>query len=202
MTSRNLQSSIASHPFRHATNAEIQTTTGAVSATNAQTYSFVGKGIMSDAQTEPCGNGLVKFVSGGTLEHQTHNRAKWNSRWQPNASKDDMKAPVTFGGHDFGSTPVRPMTAEDMPPPKSASKTPLSDSAEIKDFGGYGTTHVALSDCRAIELRLNECVEALERLRPSHSALCMINKSCQCNSEQKAKHNTINAAIANARKPL
>lgn len=49
-------------------------------------YSLAGKGIMSDAETEPCGNGLVKFVSGGTLEHQTHNRAKWNTRWQPNNS--------------------------------------------------------------------------------------------------------------------
>ncbi|MDE2103686.1 MAG: hypothetical protein KGL39_40990 [Patescibacteria group bacterium] len=47
-------------------------------------YSIAGKGIMSDAEIEPCGNGMVKFVSGGTLEHQTHNRAKWNTRWQPN----------------------------------------------------------------------------------------------------------------------
>ena len=47
-------------------------------------YSLAGKGIMADAETEPCGNGMVKFVSGGTLEHQTRNREKWNTRWQPN----------------------------------------------------------------------------------------------------------------------
>jgi hypothetical protein len=47
-------------------------------------YSHAGKGIMSDVQTEPCGNGLVMFVAGGTLEHQTLNRAKWNTRWQAN----------------------------------------------------------------------------------------------------------------------
>lgn len=39
-------------------------------------------------------------------------------------------------------------------------KTPLTDSALRIDR--YGMEYVAVSDCRAIEERLNACVEALE----------------------------------------
>ena len=72
----------------------------------------------------------------------------------------------------------------------SASETPLSDSSRAVDY--YGIEVVKLSDCRAIERRLNACVDALEDLLEPPAFRHEVFAA-----EQKA-----NEAIANARKPL
>lgn len=70
----------------------------------------------------------------------------------------------------------------------SASKTPLTDGNIITMMR---CEMVHAKDCRAIELRLNECVEALEGI---------INPKTFW--EAKEANRKIKQAIANARKPL
>ena len=80
----------------------------------------------------------------------------------------------------------------------SASETPLTDSKTgYPDCYGKFSRHVwgnyvEASDCRAIERRLNACVDALEDLLEPPAFRHEVFAA-----EQKA-----NEAIANARKPL
>jgi hypothetical protein len=94
----------------------------------------------------------------------------------------------------------------------SASKTPLTDAktydVEVKrgdallcreQYPCGSGDHVSASDCRAIEQRLNECVEALEAITKSERAylngeIPPHGRLERCNKAEKA--------IANARKPL
>ena len=71
----------------------------------------------------------------------------------------------------------------------SQSKTPLSNSARRIDR--YGMEYVSVADCRAIETRLNACVEALE---------CMITAG-DITPNMIAYHDA-QRAIAGSRKPL
>jgi hypothetical protein len=76
----------------------------------------------------------------------------------------------------------------------SASETPLSDASRITAYGeggienGLGFSAVTLKDCRAIELRLRECVEALEEIHTGRFSRQLKDK--------------IEAAITNAGKPV
>jgi hypothetical protein len=69
------------------------------------------------------------------------------------------------------------------------SNTPLTDAARKKtgETPIVSPAFVLASDCRDIELRLNECVEALETITKYTSAFSL----------RKAQE-----AITNARKPL
>jgi hypothetical protein len=77
----------------------------------------------------------------------------------------------------------------------SASETPLTDSIgfiEIYDANGqpYHADLVPADNCRAIELRLRECVEALEELELQYSL------------SKRPAPRMLTRAIANARNPV
>lgn len=70
------------------------------------------------------------------------------------------------------------------------SETPLSDAVAVKrPLIKRPFAYVRVSDCRAIELRLNECVEALERYVDDGYGV-------------ESKRRQAQRAIANARMPL
>lgn len=75
--------------------------------------------------------------------------------------------------------------------------TPLSDSARKIDR--YGMEYVDLSDCRAIEERLNECVEEMEEIVKDYE---FTQANPGYGERSKAYYDTARKAIANARKPL
>lgn len=78
--------------------------------------------------------------------------------------------------------------------------TPLTDNLATYQNGSKVT--VEIEDCRAIELRLNECVEVLGLLVSPHTALCGFGPRCHCDEITRARRKMVEEAIANAKKPL
>lgn len=79
---------------------------------------------------------------------------------------------------------------------RSQSETPLTDAIpEVEIFDRNGQPYLAnlipLEHCRALELRLNECVEALEK--------CIRRMTFEDFADTRA---TCREAIANARNPI
>jgi hypothetical protein len=93
-----------------------------------------------------------------------------------------------------------PITDEPVLEEAEPSKTPLTDSKaftvciNLNNQGDRVTPVVLTSDSRAIETRLNECVEALIELQDATATLLSARGY---HAKRKAHH-----AITNARKPL